>query len=151
MEEKEQRLRDEIIYWTHEQEIDKFNYSQNLATLFAFTAILLSLTQVVTNYKRGDIAGLTIFSIVALIVSFFSLYVYYKNSDTNHHFYVRNVMIEEMYGKIYRLKKGEFKEGLNEDFRKEKRNLDRILRKKMITIVLTAISIVGLVLIIILI
>jgi len=148
MNKKEQRLRDEITYWSNHQELDKFNYSANLTTFFMVTTILLTIVQAVNGYNQNNIASFIIFSIFTAMILFMGLHVYYTNQDTNHHFYVRGVMIEKRYCGIHDLEKGEFRKKLEEEFSNEKKNLDISLWKKVIGIISISLAITAFFLII---
>jgi len=113
---EERRARDEIDYYSSHKELDKFNYSSNLTSFFAFTAIVLAVVQAINGIKKENTLAISIFLGLALIIFILSLITKYHNDNTNSHFITRDIMIEKRYSKIHGLKEGEFKKSLEGEF-----------------------------------
>lgn len=128
MNKKEQRLRDEINYWSNHQELDKFNYNLATAKFLGNMTILVSITiglsAILLSIQSNIIWILqirnTLFLIILLIILFFTKKIKEKYEEeinsANMAFVKRDKMIEQKYDEIYGLDKIRFKEKLNKEF-----------------------------------
>lgn len=132
MDKKEElRLRDEIDYWSKHQELDKFNYTQNTTMFFSVIIILLTILLWLQQEIDSDIIlSISKLVFILIIVGLYFI-VDYRNKNTDNHFTLRDVMIEEKYCKLNNLEKGKFKEKLNEEFNELRKNFINNLKLKL--------------------
>jgi hypothetical protein len=133
---EEQRLRDEIDYWSKYEELDKFNYdviTSNLLEIIAITiSVILGLSAIIIQIQTKTFllflikSTLILVTVLIFIVIIDKRYKEYKQSRSNysHNIITRDEMIEEKYSKLYGLQKGQFKEKLDREFIPIKERLD---------------------------